>query len=325
MKSTRCLLAEGTPSHLPPAQLAALVTLLGQWLPLAAGGEFSVEANPADLLEEGRLWTLAEAGVTRVSVGVQSFNSDKLKILERRHDADSARRAVRMAKQAVRDVSLDLIFGVPGETPDVWHRDLQSAVALQPDHVSTYGLTFEKGAAFWSRRARGQLASVDEEQERQMYLDAIGALGDAGFEHYEVSNFARPGRRCRHNLVYWQGASYLAFGPGAARHLDGRREVNHRSTTTYIRRLLSGGSPVAEREQLDAEARARERLVFGLRLLQGVDKAEFLQDTGFDADILAGAALQRHASLGLLHNDLQRVRLTTQGLLVSDSIWPDLL
>src|SRR6185436_3077031 len=156
------------------------------------------------------------------------------------------------------------------------------------DHLSTYGLTFEKGTAFWSRLSHGQLARIDEDLERQMYELAIDKLTAAGYEHYEVSNFAIARHRCRHNENYWLGDAYFAAGPGASRYVAGRRETNHKSTTTYISRVLSGQSPVAESEQLGPEDSARERLVFALRRLEGLDLAAFAASTGFTIDDLIG-------------------------------------
>jgi oxygen-independent coproporphyrinogen-3 oxidase len=194
-----------------------------------------------------------------------------------------------------------------------------------PDHVSTYGLTFEKGTSFWSRRERGKLCAVEEEIERRMYEMAIDALTAAGFEHYEVSNFAHPGRRCRHNENYWLGGQYFAAGPGAARYVGGRRETNHRSTTTYIRRVLSGQSPVAESEQLGPEDAARERLVFALRRLAGVDVSRFAATTGFSAEILCGTALTTWLARGYMSLADGRLCLTREGLFVSDALWPKIV
>jgi oxygen-independent coproporphyrinogen-3 oxidase len=222
-------------------------------------------------------------------------------------------------------VSLDLIFGVPGETLDDWRRDLDAALALSPDHVSTYGLTFEKGTAFWNRLSHGQLSRVDEDLERQMYELAIDTLTAAGFEHYEVSNFARPGHRCRHNENYWLGRPYFAVGPGAARFIGGKREMNHRSTTTYISRVLAGQSPVAESEQLGPEDSASERLVFALRRLEGIDTDAFAAATGFSVEQLGGEALPRLIDQGFLSLDSRRLKLTRAGLLISDAIWPQFL
>lgn len=314
----------GTPTHLPPDNLRRLIETVLRWFPLAAGYEFSVEANPADLGDE-TLAVLAAGGVNRISLGGQSFDAAKLKILERDHTPDRLRRAVEMAKQRIASVSLDLVFGVPGETLAVWQADLASALALEPDHVSTYGLTFERGTAFWSRLLAGELGRLDEELERAMYAAAIDTLTAAGFEHYEVSNFARPGHRCRHNEAYWAGDGYYAVGPGAARHENGRREMNHRSTTTYLKRVLGGQSPTAESETLDPADRARELLVFSLRRLAGIERDAFAAKTGFALESLIGEPLARMVSLGLLADDGRQVRLTREGLFVSDAIWPHFL
>lgn len=314
----------GTPTHLPPPELQRLLKTVLRQFPLAAGAEFSVEANPVDL-DESRLGLLTEYGVTRVSLGAQSFAPDKLALLERDHTPANIAQAFAGARRHVAQVSLDLIFAAPGETLAAWKDDLTHAVRLRPDHVSTYGLTFERGTRFHARRLHHELSEADEELQRQMYLTAIDTLTAAGLEHYEVSNFARPGARCRHNEIYWTGGSFFAVGTGAARYIDGRREVNHRSTTTYIRRVLAGQSPVAETEQLGPEDAARERLVFGLRRLQGIDLAEFERQTGFGVVQLGGLELARHINSGRLERSSSRLRLTREGLVVSDAIWPDLL
>ena len=158
-----------------------------------------------------------------------------------------------------------------------------------------------------------------------MYERAIDDLTAGGFEHYEVSNFAQPGHRCRHNETYWTGGEYFAAGPGAARYVAGRRETNHRSTTTYLKRVLAGKSPVAEIETLDRENAARERLVFGLRRLEGVDRVRFEEYTGYTIEQLAGPSLQTFLDQGLLENTATHLRLTRRGLLVSDSLWPEFL
>lgn len=314
----------GTPTHLSRDQLKRLFQSVYRWFLPSVDSEISMEANPADITKE-KVALLQDWGVTRVSLGAQSFAEDKLALLERDHSAKDVRRALEITRERIPQVSLDLIFGVPGETRPVWQRDLESAVALKPDHISTYGLTFEPGTKYYRQLQRGDLASLGEEVEREFYLAAIDQLTAAGFEHYEVSNFAQPERRCRHNQVYWRGQEYFAVGPGAARHIDGERSTNYRSTTTYLNRVLSGKSPVAEQERLDGEARARERLVLGLRMLEGIDCHAFKRATAFDVEALAGEALVKFRQLGLLTKVADRIRLTRQGLLVSDSLWPDLI
>jgi oxygen-independent coproporphyrinogen-3 oxidase len=314
----------GTPTHLSDPQLRRLLAAALRWFRPSDGYEFTVEANPADL-DVAKSATLAEFGVNRVSLGGQSFQAGKLRLLERDHAPADIHRAIRLARQFAKSVSLDLIFGAPGESLEAWKHDLAAALEMDADHVACYGLTYERGTSFWTRRLRGELHPVHEEDERAMYETAIDTLADAGYEHYEVSNFARPGRRSRHNEAYWLGREYFAVGPGAARYVGGRREMNHRSTTTYLRRVLGGKSPVAESEQLEPEDAARERLVFGLRRMQGIDFADFAATTGFAVEELCGEAIERHTRLGFLRIDGGKLMLTRAGLLVSDALWPDFL
>ena len=293
----------GTPTQLAPAQLSRLLKLAFHWHPPAAGYEFSVEANPADVTPE-LVALLAEHGVTRVSLGAQSFQPAKLQTLERDHQPADIRRAATLIRESGLQLALDLIFGVPGETATDWQLAdaWTAAMSLEPDHVSTYGLTFERGTTFWNRLSHGQLARADEDLERSLYLRAIERLSAAGLEHYEVSNFARPGRRCRHNEAYWAGEQYDAAGPGATSYIAGVRQTNHRSTTTYLKRIQAGESPVAEREQLAPEDRARELLVFGLRRMAGVDRDWFAARSGFTIDALVGPALRRFIELGMFED-----------------------
>jgi oxygen-independent coproporphyrinogen-3 oxidase len=314
----------GTPTHLAPQQLQRLFAAARHWFPLVDLRELSIEANPADL-DETKVAVLAECGVTRISLGVQSFRAKKLELLERDHRREQIERAFCLARACAASISLDLIFGTPGETLDEWRADLDSALALEPDHISTYGLTFERGTAFWGRLQKGELRQADEDLERRMYEAAIDTLTAAGFEHYEVSNFARPWHRCRHNETYWSGRGYYAAGPGASRFVNGRRETNHRSTTTYLKRVLSGQSPVAESEELGPEDAARERLVFALRRLEGIDCRAFAEEAGLSPETLVGRELAELVELGLLSLEAGRLKLTHPGLLVSDAIWPKFL
>lgn len=315
-------LGGGTPTHLPREKLRRLLALVRHWFPLAAGYEFSVEANPADL-DEARVEALAEAGVTRISLGVQSFQPRKLKLLERDHGPEQIDRSFHLARKHVASVSVDLIFGCPAETLPEWRGDLWQALSYEPDHVSTYGLTFERGTSFWSRVQHNTLARLGEEEERAMYAEAIDKLSGDGLEHYEVSNFARAGHRCRHNEVYWNAEEYYAAGPGASRYVSGRRETNHRSTTTYLQRVLSGRSPVADAEELSPEDRAREALVLGLRRIDGIDCRRFAERFGYRIEDLGGAILDRHLDWGLLERCGDHLRLTREGLFVSDGLWPE--
>lgn len=314
----------GTPTHLPPAKLSQLFAIVRRHFDLNSQAEVTVEANPLDL-DAQRCEVLRAVGVNRISLGVQSFRDAKLQVLERDHRRPDIARALEMARGVADSVSLDLIYATPGESLSQWLDDLDEAIATGVDHISIYGLTIEQGSAFYGRWLRGALAKTAETLEADMYEAALDRLAAAGYRQYEVSNFARPGRESKHNETYWQGRSYFAFGPGAARYVRGRRETNHRSTTAYIERLRSGRSPVAEAEELSPEDRARERLVFGLRRLEGIDRPQFLSETGFEVVALIGQKLHPLVEQKLLAWSGERLQLTRAGLLVSDSIWPRFL
>jgi len=312
----------GTPTHLPAPELERLMTLARRWFPPAPGAEICVEANPAGL-DDVKIAVLAQAGVNRVSLGVQSFDDAVLKLLERDHRGAEVPAVVERVRRRIPNIGLDLIFGVPGQSFGLWRDTLAQAIALRPTHVSTYGLTFEKGTAFQSRLNKGLLQRCDEEVERQMYALAMDELPRAGFEQYELSNFARPGFRSRHNEVYWAGRPFFGFGPGAARYAAGRRELNHRSVTTWINRVLAGQSPIAESEELSAEGRARELVMLNLRRGEGIHLAQFREQTGFDFRQLAGEALPRHLRQGLLEECDGHIRLTREGRFLADTVFAE--
>ena len=314
----------GTPTELSHEHLQQLLKLICQWFPLTAEGEFSLEANPADV-DTQLVDLLCAEGVNRVSLGGQSFERSKLKWLERDHNEICLRNSFELLHKKMDAVSMDLIFGTPGETVPMWEKDVEQLLDLKPKHISTYGLTIEKGTSFFGRLQRGEFELPSEEVQREMYLLSRHKLQSQGYEHYEVSNFSLPGFHCRHSETYWLGAPYYAAGPGAARYIDGRREVNHRSTITYLKKIAAGESVIAESVQIQGSERAREVLVFALRRLRGITIAWFKSTTGFDLMTLCGAQVDRCVQLGLLawHDDY--LRLTEEGLLVSDSIWPELL
>jgi oxygen-independent coproporphyrinogen-3 oxidase len=313
----------GTPTLSSARQLERLLEAVNRWLPAPSEREFSIEANP-DTLDADKVAVLAEHGVNRVSIGAQSFHPHLLAALDRRHSPAEVPRAVECVKKRIERVSLDLIFGVPGQTLSEWEDDLRQALALQPDHVSTYGLTYEKGTPLWKNWKRGVVRRVNEEAERAMYGAAMDTLEDAGFEHYEISNFALTGSRCRHNEVYWANHAYFGFGMGAARYVNGRRETNTRNLQGYIRKTLSGESPAFQSEELPPEERARETMAQNLRRAEGITRREFQQQTGIEFDALVGAALVRYAELGLLEDDGKNVRLTRQGKYVADAVIEEL-
>ena len=312
-------LGGGTPTHLGPRQLERLLGEVRRWLPPRPGYEFSVEANPATL-DADKIAVLADHGVNRVSLGAQSFQGPLLGALERDHRPEDVPAAVERVKKRIDNISLDLIFGVPGQTLAQWQADLDAALALRPTHLSTYGLTYEKGTRLWKERERGRVRPLGEEDELALYRHAMEFLEGAGFEQYEISSFSRPGRRCRHNQVYWANEAHFGFGMGAARYVGGRRAVNTRSLQGYIRRALASEPTAFQSEELPPEERARETMGQQLRRAEGIVRESFRRQTGFDLDALAGPALGRHADLGLFLDDGASVRLTRAGRCVADTI-----
>jgi oxygen-independent coproporphyrinogen-3 oxidase len=325
-------LGGGTPSHLGAPGLGRLFDLLHPRLRPVAGAEVTVEANPLDVTPE-LVAALRERAVTRVSLGGQSLDAATLRALDRDHGPADVRAAVTRLLEAGFVVSLDLMVAAPGQALADVETDLAAAVALAVQHVSVYCLTWEPGTAFAAARRRGTLAAAPEVLERAMFETAIDRLEASGYEHYEVSNFARAGYRCRHNEAYWDCRPWEGFGPGAAR-FDGRTRVtNHRSTTAWIKRMLSAGSrgmlagqdASGDVDAMSPEDAARERLVVGLRRRDGVARDNFRAASGHDLDDVAGVAVARWVAAGLATDDGHTVRLTRAGLLVSDTLWADVL
>ena len=330
-------LGGGTPTHLHEESLAQLLNIIAKWLKPSALCEFSCEANPLDCTPT-KLAILQAGGVNRLSLGGQSFSNTKLQNLERDHSGEQLQETLDRCSQTFSNLSLDLIFAAPGETIEQWHQDVHIAISAPITHLSTYGLTIERGSAFYGRKLRQLLFELDSELQLAMYEHVIDAATAAGWQHYEVSNFSLPGQACRHNQAYWLGEPWWAFGPGAASFLPEVaeqtnvtepprmvRSVNHQSTTTYIRRSLAGESVVAERVSLSLEERVRERLVFGLRQRSGVQLSELDRLYGGHTASLFGPYLSQYVEHGFLAWEGDRLYLTRRGLMISDSLWPNLL
>ncbi|EMI52857.1 radical SAM family heme chaperone HemW [Rhodopirellula sallentina] len=312
-------LGGGTPTQLTDARLQRLMRILRENVTLSPGAEFTCEANPEDV-DVTVLSRLKEAGVNRISLGVQSFHDSKLQTLQRSHSRDHAIGAIELAAKWIGNVTIDLIFAVPGETLADWRQDLECAVSLPIRHVSTYSLTYEKGTQFWSRRKRGGLTPVDEAVDIRMYRASRQVLGDACFDHYEISSFAMPGYRSQHNSVYWNGYGWYALGPGAARFVEGRRHVNHRSPTTYIKRMLETGDATAEHESISLEQHAREIAAFGIRQIDGIDLAEVDRRVGYEFSRTIESVLESCEQSKWLCRNGSHVKLTSRGLLFADSV-----
>ena len=321
----------GTPTLLAPAQLRRLLGFVRDRFPLAVGGEFTVESNPNTLTRD-KVAALTEAGVNRVSLGAQSFDANALKVLEREHDPASVAVALDMLRPAVAEVSVDMIFGVPGQSPRQWADDLRRALDLGTTHVSTYGLTYEPGTRLWRQREAGLVTAAPEDDEADMYEHAMATMTRRGWLHYEISSFAAPRvsepdpRRlsdwaaCRHNWTYWTNLPYYGFGTGAAAFVDGVRTVNTRNLDGYLRRIERGERAVSQSETLTAAERARETAMLHLRRHVGLDRAEFRAMTGVPLAEVVGDRLVPFVGDDLLADDGRSVRLTDAGRLLADGI-----
>ncbi|CAM3711920.1 radical SAM family heme chaperone HemW [Occultella aeris] len=264
-------LGGGTPTLLPAADLTRLLDAVGQAWGLTDDAEVTTEANP-DSVTAADLAELAGAGFTRVSFGMQSAVPSVLHTLERTHDPRRIPDVVTWARDAGLRVSLDLIYGTPGETLDHWRTSLDTVLALEPDHVSAYALTVEPGTKMGAQVRRGLLPMPDPDDEATKYEIAAAALADAGYDWYEISNFARtPADRCRHNIAYWRSHDWWGVGPGAHSHLGGHRWWNVKHPRPYAEQVDAGRLPVAESETLTQGQREDERILLGVRLADGLD------------------------------------------------------
>jgi putative oxygen-independent coproporphyrinogen III oxidase len=302
----------GTPTLLPATELAGVISLAREVLPFAPDAEITVEANP-ETVDESYFAALVDGGVNRVSMGAQSFAFHVLAFLGRWHAPDRPLQAVAAARAAgVSRVSLDLIYGSPAETAADWVRSLDLAIEAGTDHLSAYALTLEPNTTYARQVRSGAKPAPDDDVAAQRMTVAAERLAGAGFRRYEISNWARPGAECRHNLTYWRGGRWLAAGAGAHGSWGARRWWNVRAPGRYAEAVLGVASPVAGEEILDEAARRAERLMLGLRLAEGVPCAE--------VEPLDEAVVADLVDSGLLLHDGRRVALTASGMAVANAV-----
>ena len=315
----------GTPTLLSPETLNKLLADCRELFPCADGAEISIEVNPATVDADG-LALLRRAGFNRLSIGVQSLNDAELRRLGRPHTAADAARTVRMARQAeFENINLDLMYGLPGQTLRNWRTCLDHALALQPKHLSIYELTIEAGTPFARQEEQGRLSLPDEETVL-LILEATQQLVEqAGYQRYEISNYAEPGYRCRHNINYWQNGEYIGLGAGAVAFLDGTRCAALADAEQFCERLENGEKVWAEKETLDREAAFRETIIMGLRMTAGISLAELQERFGIDTEIYYRENLHRLLRQGLLHIAQGRLQLTDQGLLLANTVMAELV
>lgn len=320
----------GTPTLLAPPLLGRALRAVRERVSLAPGAEWTVEANP-ETVDDAVAGTLASAGVNRVSLGAQSFDPRHLKTLERWHDPASVARAVgRLRAAGIARISIDLIFGIPGQAIEEWGRDLDCAIDLGTDHLSCYGLTYEPNTAMTVRMSRGEFEPCDEGVEATMLDEAVARLGRAGFDRYEVSNWARvrggdrAAERCRHNLLYWRNRDWLAAGPSASGHAQGVRWKNVPRLGDWL--ASRGTSPVVDVERGDADTVAGERLMMGLRLVDGMPDAEVAEILSLgDRGPARRASIDRAISGGLLERSAGALRFTPRGMMTANATLSELV
>ena len=311
----------GTPSLLDPAQLEQVFAAIRSELPIRSGARLFLEANPEDVTP-GRVGEWRSLGVSFLSLGVQSFHDGELRALGRRHDGREARRAVEASLEGGFDtVSVDLMFGLPGQDPVAWSENLDIVLALGPEHISCYQLTIHEGTAYGRRRARGRLTEMPESDQANFFATTHTRLADAGWAAYEVSNFARaPQHRSRHNLKYWRHVPYLGLGPSAHSFDGARRWWNHRALTDYAQRIARGEHAVEADESLDREALALEALMLGLRTAEGIDLPAYRLWYGVDLHELNRPLIATLTEEGLVRCDAGALRPTRRGLAVADGL-----
>lgn len=315
----------GTPTLYGSGELASLVEHCLKLYKFTDAPEISVEANPNTLTAE-KLGALKKAGVNRLSIGIQSFSDAILKSIGRTHSAAEGALAVEMARDAgFKNVSLDLIYGLPGLDGQIWHETLSAAMALRPDHFSFYELMVEEGTQIASDIDKGVLKLPDEEVVLPMQEEAENMLEKHGYHRYEISNYTKPGHECRHNIHYWENRSYLGLGAGAVSSLSGVRLSNSKNPDTYSDTIMNNGQPYKDAECLSREAHFRETVIMGLRMMKGVSLQTIQDRFGISLVEYYGDILDRLLEKNLIVIESDFLRLTKRCLPVANQVLSELV
>ncbi|RMF33554.1 MAG: radical SAM family heme chaperone HemW [Chlorobiota bacterium] len=315
----------GTPSLLECRQAEQIASVLRSVFSLAPNYEWTIEANPGTITLE-KLRFYRELGINRISFGVQSFDHHELEFLERLHSAQQAEEAVELARRAGFDnINLDVIYALPAQDLETYQRTLERVCTLTPEHISAYSLVYEHGTPLYRQLQRGAIIPLDEDQEAAFYSMTVEFLAQRGYRQYEVSNFARPGRQCRHNLLYWRRGQYVGFGPSAHSHVDNVRWSNVRSLQRYFDAIERGSLPIMGREQLTIEQQRAETIFLGLRA-DGIELDAFARAYGIWLDRgMLGELLTEWQQNGWACLDRGTLRLTSRGYALCDALTLQLL
>ena len=313
-------LGGGTPSQLSPTQLQQLFDTIARHYDVSDDAEITIECNPDDVTE-AFAELLRSLPVNRVSMGAQTFDDDRLQFIHRRHTSEQVTTAIqRLRKKGIHNISIDLMYGFPDETLEEWEYDIQQALALNVEHISAYALTYEEGTPLYRLQEEGKVKEIDEERSLAMYDRLIDRLQEAGYEHYEISNFARKGWRSRHNSSYWQLVPYIGIGAAAHSYDGRRRQWNIADINSYINHIQQGIVP-AEGELLDKDSRYNDHVMLALRTCEGLD----LSTLDSDERSYCEETAKKFVLDGLLVKTDNHLRLSRKGLFVSDMIMSELM
>ena len=313
-------LGGGTPTTLLPSQLKQILDTVQQSFNLTPDCEITIEANPATLKLQA-LQEIRAAGYNRISIGVQSFDEKELKLLERVHNEEEIHSTIQQARSAkFENLSMDLMFALPGQTIEKWCSHLKQAIDKNPDHLSTYNLTIEPATAFFKLHKKGKLCLPHEDIQLEMYKTTIQTLENAGYQQYEISNFSKPGMESRHNINYWNNGEYLGVGAGASSYFNGERFKNTNLPSNYIREIGVKENAIETRERLEPIQAMGETLMLGLRLLKGISIDVFENRFEVSFQKVYGKVLEPLLNQELITFNQNRIALSRKGLFLADSV-----
>lgn len=314
-------LGGGTPTILSGVQIYNILEFCKDKFTIDKDAEITIEANPGTLNGE-KIKLLIESGINRLSLGAQSFNNLFLKKLGRIHNTQDIIDSYYLArKKGFNNINIDIMFALPDQTTEDLQITLKKAVSLKPDHLSLYNLTIKPGTEYYQKYKKGKLKLPNEDEEFDMYNWAIKFLEESGFEHYEISNFARPYKRSMHNLIYWQNKPYLGIGAGAYSFIKGYRYMNYESPARYIKEMMSGKLPVDNGEKLSFRKRMIETIILGLRTKDGVGYIKFKARFGVNLNDIFSEQVIKSVNLGLLQKDDYRIKLTRKGIFLANTVF----
>jgi oxygen-independent coproporphyrinogen-3 oxidase len=317
---TTVFIGGGTPTVLNETQLSRLLVMIAKHVNVSNLKEYTIEVNPGTLNDE-KIFILQNNHVGRISIGIQSFNDKYLMLLGRIHSASEAIDIfAHLREKGFGNISIDLIYGYPAQTLNEWIIDLRKCINLAPEHISAYCLSYEQGTPIVKMTDSGALKKLNEEEELKMYEFTNDFLSNKGYRHYEISNFAKQDKECKHNIVYWENREYIGIGAGAFSYINGERYCNIKNIKEYISSVKSKKKLICFSEKLPQKKRASEILIMALRMTAGISNEDFFNRSGFDLKELFHKQLNNLTQAGLINFDDERIKLTKKGMSLADSV-----